>query len=166
MFTHKLKFIVLPQLIATLNNYACHCLYWLMLTGLLYQNAFCRSCKSATGEMAPKEGSKLVVGTWYSSHCQCTSACLGLVVDWISALCGCMYTSWLLWTLATISVFLFLCLSFCHYPPHIHTPPAYPQIYTGPIFEFELEFKYWAGSKADVCAQGHSPKICNNNNYI
>ena len=23
MFTHKLKFILLPQLIATLNNYAC-----------------------------------------------------------------------------------------------------------------------------------------------
>ena len=29
--------------------------------------------KSTTGEMAPKEGSNLVVGTWYGSHCQFTS---------------------------------------------------------------------------------------------
>ena len=39
-----------------------HCLHWLMWTGLLTLNAFCRPCKSTTGEMAPKEGSKLAVG--------------------------------------------------------------------------------------------------------
>ena len=33
-----------------------HCLHWLMWTGLLPLNAFCRPCKSTTGEMAPKEG--------------------------------------------------------------------------------------------------------------
>ena len=38
-----------------------HCLHWLMWTGLLSLNAFCQPCKSMTGEMAPKEGSKLAV---------------------------------------------------------------------------------------------------------
>ena len=33
-----------------------HCLHWLMSTGLLFQNAFCRSCKSTTGKMVPKGG--------------------------------------------------------------------------------------------------------------
>ena len=27
-----------------------------------------------------------------------------------------------------------LCLSFCHYPPHLRTPPTHPLIYTDPIF--------------------------------
>ena len=62
MFAHKLKFILLPQLIATLNNYACALPP--LANGLLSLNAFCRPCKSTTGEMAPKrEGSKLAVGT-------------------------------------------------------------------------------------------------------
>ena len=73
MFALKLKFILLPQLIATLITMHVHCLHWLMWTGLLSLNAFCRPCKPTTGEMVPKEGSKLAVGTWYGSHCQCTS---------------------------------------------------------------------------------------------
>ena len=41
MFAHRLKFILLPQLIATLNNYACSsCLHWLKSTGLLSLKAF------------------------------------------------------------------------------------------------------------------------------
>ena len=70
MFTHKLKFILLPQLIVTMHV---HCLHWLKWTVLLFLNAFCRPCKSTTGEMASKEGSKLAVGTRYGSHCRCTS---------------------------------------------------------------------------------------------
>ena len=31
-----------------------HCLHWLMSTCLISLNAFCRPCKSTTGEMAPK----------------------------------------------------------------------------------------------------------------
>ena len=58
-----------------------HCLHWLMWTGLHSLNAFCRPCKSTTGEMAPKEGSKLAAGTliWLplSVH-----VCLGLVVEY------------------------------------------------------------------------------------
>ena len=71
MFAHKLKFILLPQLLATMHV---HCLHWLMSTGLLYLSAFCRPCKSTTGEMTPKEDSKLAVGIRHGSHCQCTSA--------------------------------------------------------------------------------------------
>ena len=40
-----------------------HCLHWLMLTGLLFLNAFCQPCKSMTGEMEPKEGSDLTFET-------------------------------------------------------------------------------------------------------
>ena len=60
MFAHKLKFILLLQLIVTMHV---HCLHWLKSTGLLFLNAFCQPYKSTTGEMAPKEGSKLAVGT-------------------------------------------------------------------------------------------------------
>ena len=59
-----------------------HCLHWPMWIGLLSLNAFCRPCKSTTGEMAPKEGSRLAVGTCYGSHCQCMHVCLGLVVGY------------------------------------------------------------------------------------
>ena len=82
MFALKLKFILLPQLIAILITMHVHCLHWLMWTGLLSLNAFCRPCKSTTGEMAPKEGTKLAVGTWYGSHCQCTSLYIGFVVEY------------------------------------------------------------------------------------
>ena len=40
VFAYKLKLILLPKLIATLNNYVAmnvHCLHWLMSTGLLLQ---------------------------------------------------------------------------------------------------------------------------------
>ena len=63
MFAYKLKFILLPQLIATLNDYACSLLHWLMSTGLLLQSAFLQPCKPTTGEMVSMEGSNLAVGT-------------------------------------------------------------------------------------------------------
>ena len=64
MFAYKLKFILLPQLIATLLiTMHVHCLHWLMLTGQLSLCAFCRPYKSMTGEMAPKEGTKSAVVT-------------------------------------------------------------------------------------------------------
>ena len=58
-----------------------HCLHWLMLTDLLSLSAFCQPCKSTTGEMAPKEGTRSAVGDliWLplSAH-----VCLGLVVEY------------------------------------------------------------------------------------
>ena len=58
-----------------------HCLHWLMWTGLLSLNAFCRPCKSTTGEMAPKRGLQVGCGDliWLplSVH-----VCLGLVVEY------------------------------------------------------------------------------------
>ena len=130
MFAHKLKFILLPKLIATLNNLHVHFLHWLMLTGLLSLNALCWPCKSMTDELAPKECYKLAVGTWYGSNCQCMSVskpCSGILA--------------LLWmpvhvitTLnSTVYVFFLLWLSFCHHPPHPRHPPTHPLIYTGPI---------------------------------
>ena len=59
----RLKFILLPQLIATLNNYACALPPLAKWTGLLSLSAFCRPCKSTTGEMAPKEATRSAVGT-------------------------------------------------------------------------------------------------------
>ena len=43
MFAHKLKFILLPQLIATMQV---HCLHWLMLTALLFYSAFANHVNS------------------------------------------------------------------------------------------------------------------------
>ena len=58
-----------------------HCLHWLMCTGLLSLNAFCRPCKSTTGEMAPKGGLQVGCGDliWLplSVH-----VCLGLVAEY------------------------------------------------------------------------------------
>ena len=60
MFAHKLKFILLPQLIATLNNYACT----LPPLANINWSAFseCFLPKSTTGKMTPKEDSNLAVG--------------------------------------------------------------------------------------------------------
>ena len=67
-----------------------HCLHWLMSTGLLSLNAFCQPCKSTTGEMMPKEGSKLAVGP---DMAPTVSARLSRPCSGILALCGWMYTS-------------------------------------------------------------------------
>ena len=63
MFALKLKFILLPQLIATLNNYACLLPPLANVDWFALPEYFFRPCKSTTGEMAPKEGPKLAVGT-------------------------------------------------------------------------------------------------------
>ena len=61
MFAYKLKFILLPQLIATLNNYACS-LPPLANVNWSASPVYFRPCKSTTGEMASMEGSNLAVG--------------------------------------------------------------------------------------------------------
>ena len=65
MFTNKLKFILLPQLIATQNNYACSLPPLANVNWSASPERFLsfRPCKYTTGEMAPMEGSNLAVGT-------------------------------------------------------------------------------------------------------
>ena len=92
-----------------------HCLHWLMWTGLLSLNAFCRPCKSTTGEMAPKEGSRLdPIWLPLSVH-----ICLGLVVEYWPFVGACTRHSY--------SKFYYLCLLSSLiklFPPP--TPPLRP----------------------------------------
>ena len=96
-----------------------HCLHWLMWTGLLSLNAFCRPCKSTTGEMAPKEGSRLAVG----------HVCLGLVVEYWPFVGACTRHSYSkLYYLCLLSSLIKLLLPPTppphpsHPPPNIHWP--------------------------------------------
>ena len=61
MFADKLKFILLPQLIATLNNYACSLPLLANVDWSAFPECFFRPCKSSTGEMALMEGSIIAV---------------------------------------------------------------------------------------------------------
>ena len=119
-----------------------HLLHWLMSTGLLSLNAFFRPCKSMTGEMAPKEGSKLVVGPDMALIVS-VHVCLGLVVEYWPFVGACTHHT--VATLnSTICVFFLLCFSFCHHPPHPRTPPALPLIYTCPILMNSIKIvKNW-----------------------
>ena len=60
MSVHKLKFVLLLQLITILNNYP-----W--LTCLLFQSTFCQPSKFTTDGMVSVKGSNMKVDTWYSS---------------------------------------------------------------------------------------------------
>ena len=109
-----------------------HCLHWLIWTGLLSLNAFCQPCKSTTGEMAPKEGSRFAVGTWYGSHCQCTSfrPCSGILA-FVGACTPHSYSK--LYSLCLISSLIKL-LPPPTPPPHPSHPP--PNIHWPNINEF------------------------------
>ena len=105
-----------------------HCLHWLIWTGLLSLNAFCRPCKSMTGEMAPKEGPKLtgdLIWLPLSVH-----VCLGLVVEYWPFVGTCTRNSYSkLYHLCLLSSLIKLLP-----PPTLPcSPPAHPLIYTGPI---------------------------------
>ena len=103
-----------------------HCLHWLMSTGLVSLNGFCRPCKSTTGEMVPKEDSKLdLIWLPLSVH-----VCLGLVVEYWSFVgaCTCLNYSKLYYLCLLSSLFKLL-------PPPTPPPcpPTHSLIYTGPI---------------------------------
>ena len=102
-----------------------HCLHLLMLTGMLFLSAFRQPCKSTTGEIMPKKGSNLAVG---SDIAPTISACLSRPCNRILALCGCIAT-----LNYTICMFFLLCLNYCHHPCHAHTPPTHPLVFSGPI---------------------------------
>ena len=103
MFIYKLIFILMPQLIATLNNYGCSLFPLANVNWSGFLSTFCWQSKSTTGEVAPMEGSELAVGIWYGSHC------LGLVVQYwpFVGTCGCHSHSKL-----TICVILLFVLAF------------------------------------------------------
>ena len=62
MFVHKLKFILLPQLVATLNSYACSLPPLANVDWSTFPECFCQPCKSTTGEIVQKEGSNWLWG--------------------------------------------------------------------------------------------------------
>ena len=59
---HELKFILLPQLIVTLNNYACSLPPLVNVNWSAFQSAFYQPRKFTTGEMMPMLGTKSAVG--------------------------------------------------------------------------------------------------------
>ena len=106
-----------------------HCLHWLMWTGLLSLNAFCRPCKSMTGEMVPKEGSRLAVGICLIWLPLSVHVCLGLVVEYWPFVGACTHHRYSkLYYLCLLSSLIKLlppptpppCPS--HPPPNIHWP--------------------------------------------
>ena len=128
MFVYKLKFILLSQLIATLNNYARSLPSLPIVNWSASPECFFRPCKSMTGEMVPMEssiwqwggditpfGSGELILFPLSAH-----ICPGLVVEY-----------WPLWVHMDIIATLnstnvsscFFVLAFYHHPP---TPPPTP----------------------------------------
>ena len=103
-----------------------YCLHWLMWTGLLSLNAFCRPCKSTTGEMAPKEGFRLepdmapTVGARLSRPCS-------RILAFVDACTRHSYSK--LYSLCLISSLIKLLPP----PTPPRAPPTHPLIYTGPI---------------------------------
>ena len=126
MFALKLIFILLLQLKATLNNYACS----LPPLANVDSSAFpeCRPCKSTTGEMAPKEGSRLA---WGPDMAPTVSARLSRPCSGILAFVGAC-------TRHSYSKLYYLCLlssliKLLPPPTPPCAPPTHPLIYTGPI---------------------------------
>ena len=69
----QIEFILLCQLIATLNNYTCSLPLLANVNWFASPECFFWPCKSTTGGMVPMEGSNLAVGTWYCSFSLHTS---------------------------------------------------------------------------------------------
>ena len=123
MFALKLKFILLSQLIATLNNYACSlpplakvCFPWMPFADHVNP----RLVKWRQGGL--QVSCEDLIWLPLSEH-----VCLGLVVEYwpfVSASTRHSYSK--LYYLCLLSFWL----SFFHHP---RTPPAHPLIYTGPI---------------------------------
>ena len=128
MFTYRLKFILLPQLITTLNNYASSLPPLANVNWSAFLERFCWPCKSMTGAMAPMEGSTLAVGP---DMAPTVSAHLSRPCCGILALVGtCTRHSY---SNLYYCIILLLHLSFCHYPPP--TTQLLPSAY----------IRWWAG---------------------
>ena len=122
------RYTVLPQLIATLNNYAYSLPSLANVDWSAFQSAFCWPCKSMNGEMVPMEGSRCGSGDliWLplSVH-----ICLGLVLEYWSFVGTCTHHSYSrLYYLCHLAYLFKLlppptpppCPS--HPPPYVHWP--------------------------------------------
>ena len=123
IFTYKLKFILFPQLIATLNNYACSLPPLICFSRIFFADHVYSWLVKWCQLRAPICGD--LVWLPLSVH-----VCLGPVVEYWPFVGTCGYHST---RNSTIYVILLHCLSFCHHSPHPCTPLTHPFIYTGPI---------------------------------
>ena len=114
MFVHKLKFILLPQLITTLNNYV-----W--STGLLFQSTFCQPSKFMTSGMVPVKGSNMAASTWYSST---VSTHLSRPCNRILAHCD-VHVNVIANLNSAICIVSIFCYSCYHHSPHPHFLPTH-----------------------------------------
>ena len=108
MFTHKPKFILLSQLIATLNNSACLLPPLANVIQSAFPECFFQPCKFMTCEMVPTEGSN-----WHQQLILfplSVHVCLRLVV-------GQMWTSYPLYKLLSFCFFV-LAFATTHPIPH------------------------------------------------
>ena len=147
-FVYKLKFILLFQLIATLNNYTCLLPPLANFNWYVSPECFIRPCKSMAGEMAPMEVSNLAVGTWYCSHCQS----IGLVVEYLPFVGACGRHSH---SKPYQYVILLLCFNLCHHPHHPCVPPAHQVIYTGPMLMNSMKKIVTSYSKSQPLSTCH-----------
>ena len=122
LFAYKLKYILLPQLIATLNIYACPLPILANVNWSAFPGCFnsCWLCNSTTGEMTPMDGSSFALGTWYGSHC------LGLVVEYWTFV---VHVKVIVILNSAICVIVLLCFNLCHHTPHtLHSSHSTPYI--------------------------------------
>ena len=130
-----------------------HCLHWLMLTGLLFQSALCRLCKSMN--YADYINPWLVIWhqrrppiwLWGHDMAPIGSACLsiGIVVEYWPFVGTCTHHSstklYYLCLLASLLTLLLpptppLCSSHLYHPC---APPTHPLIYAGPILMHSIQ---------------------------
>ena len=118
MLAHKLKLILLPQLIATLNNYVSSLPPLANVNWSALPKYLCWPCKSTTAEMGPKGGLQFGCGDLMllplSVH-----ICISLVVEWWSFVGTC--------TCHSYSKLYYLChlTSLFKFSPS-PTPPSHP----------------------------------------
>ena len=127
LFTHNLKFILLPQLIVT--TYACSLPPLANVDWSTFPECFLLTmkthdwCNDAKEEL--KFGFEVLIWFPLSVHICLRMPCSGLL-----ALCRCIYTSKLFYTLLFVSFSLFKLLQ---PPTPPRAPPIHPLIYTDPI---------------------------------
>ena len=133
MFAYKLNFIciLLPQLIAILNNYMhVHCLHWIMSTGLLLQSVFFSDHVNPWWPVKWHQW-RATIWQWGLDIAPTVKTRLSRPCSRILALSGCMYIQFvhIIATLNSTIVILLLCINLFHHPPHL-TPLLPMSLYT------------------------------------
>ena len=144
MFAYKLKFILFPQLITKLNNYACSLPPLADVNCLLFQSAFSNHVNPWLVKGGLQYSSGDLIWLPLSVH-----ICLSLVLEY-----------WPFWvhvqvmaTLhSTICVIFLLCWNIFHHPPHPRAPPTQSLMYAGPILmNFMKNAKNWQNQPLSTC---------------